>query len=78
MEYNWTYASLKEDWVYDTYTTKEEAIQAGKLEFDGEFLVGQLIGENLEYLVDNVEVVTGARVVYSKKVDYSIDPFAAK
>ncbi|KON87391.1 hypothetical protein AF332_11515 [Sporosarcina globispora] len=59
MNGEWTYANLNGEWEHESYYTKEDAVQAGRLEFNGEFLVGQLNGddEELEYLVENIEEI---------------------
>lgn len=55
----WTFACLEGEWVHESFTTKEEAIQEAKNNFDHTCLVGQLIEtDKLVYMVENIEEVS--------------------
>lgn len=59
MNGEWTYAGSEGNWEYESYDTKHEAIVAGRMEFEEDFLVGQLDGEDSEltYTVINIEEI---------------------
>jgi hypothetical protein len=63
MNFHWTFSSYENEWIHETFRTKDEAIQAAKYVFDGGYLVGQLNGndedEELTYMIENIEEVNG-------------------
>jgi hypothetical protein len=61
MNGEWTFSNTENEWVHETYTTKDEAIKAAKYVFDGSYLVGQLNGndedEELTYMIEHIEEI---------------------
>ena len=60
MNNEWTYTDSLDDWSYETFPNKEEAIIAARITFEGNFFVGQLKGtddEGLEFFVDNIQEI---------------------
>jgi hypothetical protein len=54
----WTIAGLEGNWEYETFASKEEAIEAGKMEFDSNFLIATVEEkDHLHLVVDNIEEV---------------------
>jgi hypothetical protein len=59
----WTFSNTENEWVHETYPSKDEAIQAAKYVFDGSYLVGQLNGndedEEITYMIEHIEEING-------------------
>jgi hypothetical protein len=62
MNGEWTFTDSRDEWAYESFSTKEEAILAARIAFDGSFFIGQLIGndwdESLTYMVENIEEIS--------------------
>lgn len=60
MNHEWTYTIDQDEWVNETFKTKEETIKWGKISLEEDrFFVGQLIGNDKElvYKISNVEEI---------------------
>lgn len=58
MEGQWTFSDIEQEWVHDTFDTREEAIEEAKEWYDVSFLIGQLEHESgINYKVINIDEV---------------------
>lgn len=66
MKNEWTFAEyLNEEWVHDSYKSKDQAIVNGFNKFnDNTIVIGQLISNGLNYKIENKEVIEYSKSIY--------------
>jgi hypothetical protein len=53
----WTFTDDRDDWSYEDFQTRDEAITEAKIKFDGRFFIAQLVDKGCIQWVENIEEI---------------------